>query len=456
MPPSYSPLSLATSSAPASSASPSPWAFWALGVLNNASFVIMVACAKSISEGGTALVFLSNSLPSLIVKLSAPYWFDRVSYQTRMMLSSALMVAAFVIVALFSSSHHNSSTIQMNLNMTMQLIGCAFASTQCGMGEASLLALAGKCDVGRSKKACLTAFSSGTGLAGVFGYMWKFVWNDWLGLSVRITLYLATILALLYGGVYYTCLWEVNVGTAGEIDAESTAQLNEDTSGKADRPRSSQNNTDQGDQDSCPTEEFGDEEREPSVKRIEDMTARQRFQAVLRLWPYMIPLFVVYAAEYALQAGTWTAIGFPVDDEEARDQFYEYSNWMYQVGVFFSRSSGILFTAPMSILWLMPALQTINVAYFWWVAKYQVFYNNYLLISAFYVGLLGGAVYIHGYARICADLPVEHREFALSSTSVAEGLGTVCADIVGLFLQACLYQIHNIEGAVASCPFRNP
>jgi len=245
-----------------------------------------------------------------------------------MMLSSALMVAAFVIVALFSSSHHNSSTIQMNLNMTMQLIGCAFASTQCGMGEASLLALAGKCDVGRSKKACLTAFSSGTGLAGVFGYMWKFVWNDWLGLSVRITLYLATILALLYGGVYYTCLWEVNVGTAGEIDAESTAQLNEDTSGKADRPRSSQNNTDQGDQDSCPTEEFGDEEREPSVKRIEDMTARQRFQAVLRLWPYMIPLFVVYAAEYALQAGTWTAIGFPVDDEEARDQFYEYSNWM--------------------------------------------------------------------------------------------------------------------------------
>jgi len=41
----------------------------------------------------------------------------------------------------------------------------------------------------------------------------------------------------------------------------------------------------------------------------------------------MIPLFVVYAAEYALQSGTWTAIGFPVHDEQARNRFYAYSNW---------------------------------------------------------------------------------------------------------------------------------
>jgi hypothetical protein len=58
--------------------------------------------------------------------------------------------------------------------------------------------------------------------------------------------------------------------------------------------------------------------------------------------------------------------------------------------------------------------------------------------------------------RICTDLPAEKREFALSSTSIAEGLGVVCADVVGLFLQACLYQIHDIDGAIVSCPLRNP
>jgi CLN3 protein len=81
-------------------------------------------------------------------------------------------------------------------------------------------------------------------------------------------------------------------------------------------------------QDACVAEEFVDDGTEPSVLRINDMHAWQRFRTVRGLWPYMIPLFVVYATEYALQAGVWTAVGFPVDDEEARSAFCEYSNWM--------------------------------------------------------------------------------------------------------------------------------
>mmetsp|Transcript_10507 Transcript_10507/g.17707 ORF Transcript_10507/g.17707 Transcript_10507/m.17707 type:complete len:117 (-) Transcript_10507:112-462(-) len=105
-------------------------------------------------------------------------------------------------------------------------------------------------------------------------------------------------------------------------------------------------------------------------------------------------------------------------------------------------------------LWLMSALQCVNVWFFWIVAADQVsvLYNNLLLIPAFYVGLLGGAVYVHSFTRICSDLPLPYREFALSATSVGEGFGIVVADVIGLFLQACLYQIHGLEGAVVSCP----
>ena len=108
----------------------------------------------------------------------------------------------------------------------------------------------------------------------------------------------------------------------------------------------------------------------------------------------------------------------------------------------------------MFVLWLMPILQCLNVVFFWFVAKNATqFYSNLCLLPAcFYVGLLGGAVYINGYSRICLDLPVEHREFALSSVSVAESVGIVVADIAGLFLQACMYQIHHIAGAVVTCP----
>ena len=39
------------------------------------------------------------------------------------------------------------------------------------------------------------------------------------------------------------------------------------------------------------------------------------------------------------------SIGFPVESAEARHRFYTYSNWMYQAGVFVSRSSGMLYQA---------------------------------------------------------------------------------------------------------------
>jgi hypothetical protein len=62
------------------------------------------------------------------------------------------------------------------------------------------------------------------------------------------------------------------------------------------------------------------------------MTFRQRLKVTCGLWPYMVPLFVVYFAEYAMQSGTWTAIGFPVTSADARHKFYLYSNWLYQAG----------------------------------------------------------------------------------------------------------------------------
>jgi CLN3 protein len=108
----------------------------------------------------------------------------------------------------------------------------------------------------------------------------------------------------------------------------------------------------------------------------------------------------------------------------------------------------------MSLLWLTPSLQAGNLATFWYMATYQVFYNYFPLIPAFYVGLLGGGVYINCYTRM--DLHVEHREFALSNTSVAGGLSIVCADIAGRYLQACLYPIHAIKGALVSCPLSHP
>ena len=62
-------------------------------------------------------------------------------------------------------------------------------------------------------------------------------------------------------------------------------------------------------------------------------------------------------------------------------------------------------------------------------------------------------MYVHGYSRIQKDLPVSKREFALASASVADSFGIIVADISGLFIQACLYNSNQIDGAVAVCPW---
>lgn len=145
-----------------------------------------------------------------------------------------------------------------------------------------------------------------------------------------------------------------------------------------------------------------------------------------------------------LQAGVWSAIGFPVESQSARAQFYHYSNWWYQSGVFVSRSSGNLFSASLSILWLMPALQVINLIFFWANSIHHFWYNYTLLLPCFYAGLLGGSVYVQGFSRISNDFPIELREFAIASAGVADAFGVLLADIASLFIQVSLV-IQRVE-----------
>ena len=424
--------------------------FWSLGLLNNAPYVIMLACAKNISEGGTALVFLANIIPGLVIKLSAPYWFDKVSYNSRIILATLAMVSSFGLIA--SSS-----------KLFWQLLGVSLASAQCGLGEASLLALAGKWDGDLAASTsmggqCLTCFSSGTGLAGVFGFFWKWFWNDWLGYNFAVTLWSAQVLPLLYIGVYARALW---CSALEGKDPKKVDILGQEQVAQC-APEAIALTPSETFAIEIPPATDAEVLAEPQSTPIVQMDGWKRFQLLLRLWPYMIPLFVVYFAEYALQSGTWTAIGFPVDDENARKAFFGNSNWMYQAGVFISRSSGALCAPPMWILWTMPCLQCVNLILFSMFAASQTIFQTVafpwlshpisLYLFCFYVGLLGGGVYISGFRRICVDVPPAYLEFSLAASSLAEDVGIMIADILGLFIQSCLYRANGLPGALVSCP----
>ena len=405
--------------------------FVALGLLNNMPYIILLAVAKTMNEGGTALVYLVNTVPGLLVKWTGPYWFDCWTARQRVAMATGSLLLACGLLA-----------------VSVQLLGVALVSVQIGLGEASLLGIAGKWDKLVVDSHCLKAFASGTGLAGLMGYLWKVSLMDVLGWSVEQCLAAMIMLAALYWWCFRQAERTVSTLLHHAVSREDEQELQVLGDGTALQENDTSPLNPEVETDNHPLEISG---------TVPSTSLATRFHFVWRLWPYTVPLFLVYAAEYACQAGAWTAIGFPVQSLQARADFYTRANWLYQAGSFLARSSGLFLPEiPLSVLWLLPGLQVINLLVFSFIAASPqettaLYEPAWLYMGAFYTGLLGGTVYIHGYLRIRNDF-VEP-ELPLFSACVAEALGVLVADVLGLYLQSCLYAQNGLaDQALVSCP----
>jgi len=182
------------------------------------------------------------------------------------------------------------------------------------------------------------------------------------------------------------------------------------------------------------------------------MNSRETARYVASLWPYMGPLCLVYFAEYCMQAGAWSAIGFPITSEIARKRFYVYANWMYQLGVFISRSSAVIFSpSPLAIQIAMPLLQLILMLFFCLNSISHFWYDNSLLVLCLCAGFLGGGVYVGSFILVAKKEPLNRKELALSAVTLADTVGICLADLCGLFIQACIYKYNHIDGSTVQC-----
>jgi battenin len=370
-------------------------AFFLLGLTNNGAWVILAAGSKLILEGGVGFVYMCETVPGFILSLSSPYWLHLIPYSKRVTICALLMAIALGTVAMGHKS------------LTLQMIGVALASLQSALGEATFLALSSRFD----SDVCLSAWGSGTGFAGIFGYGWVFFFHQILGLGFPTTLLMANILAVLLLGSFQVFL-APELASRGALPGEIL---------------------------------HGHDAHQ------DKLSALGVFQFMMKLWPFMLPLTLVYFSEYAMQAGAWAAIGFPVTSVDARYKFYELSNWAYQFGVFFSRTYGLRLRLNMFLLWVLPAMQASLLVFFCADAVMHFWYNWGLLALCFVAGLLGGSVYVNAFSLISKAVPPNRKEQALSGASSADTLGIIISDFAGLLIQACIYLANDIEGAAVSC-----
>jgi len=160
----------------------------------------------------------------------------------------------------------------------------------------------------------------------------------------------------------------------------------------------------------------------------------------------MLPLFLVYLAEYTINQGISPTLLFPLESSpfSSYRSFYPTYAAIYQAGVFISRSSIAFVRIPH--LYPPSFLQVANAVLLTLHALFNFLPNAWIImIVIFWEGLLGGLVYVSTFAEIADKVAPEDREFSLSATSVSDSAGICAAGFVGMVVEGwlCNYQVRH-------------
>ncbi|XP_056143887.1 battenin [Lampris incognitus] len=417
---------------------PSKWrnwsGFWLIGLCNNFAYVVMLSAAhdilkKQISDNttvptpasddlrtldfsvtnssnssrydcnpvSTAAVLLADILPTLVIKLAAPFFIHRLPYGFRVLFCVGAAITSFLLVS-FSSA------------MWMSILGVIFASMSSGMGELSFLSLT----VFFSRNV-LGGWGSGTGGAGVAGALLYSVLTQ-AGLSPRVTLLIMLVIPVAMLISYFSLL----------VFPPDFRQWQCGEAGSAMRGDSSEER--RGLMDSSDAEQEQLEKRTPEDRTTGPLTLTEKLHVIKSLVKFVVPLGLVYFAEYFINQGLLELLYFPAFYLSHAEQYRWYQT-LYQVGVLVSRSS--LCCVKIRRLWALSLLQCVNAVLLLLAVYYQFLSSAGLVFAiVLYEGLLGGAAYVNTFYYISKETGDRQREFAMAAASVGDSLGIALSGLI--------------------------
>ncbi|XP_036446224.1 battenin isoform X2 [Colossoma macropomum] len=407
--------------------------FWLLGLCNNFAYVVMLSAAHDIlkrqesqnatvptpapgllqSDSGnssnssrydcnpvsTAAVLLADIIPTFLIKLTAPFYIHKVPYGFRVLVCVATAAVSFLVVSF-------SATVWMSI------LGVIFASVSSGLGELSFLSLT----VYFSNNV-LSGWGSGTGGAGVAGALLYSALTQ-AGLSPRVTLLIMLLVPAVMMISYFVLL----------VFPPSFPQW---------RPREACH---RGSQERQPLiwdnndEDCVQDERAKEDRQTGPLTFFNKLHILTGLLRFIVPLAVVYFAEYFINQGLLELLYFRNSSLSHAEQYRWYQT-LYQIGVMISRTS--LFCIKIRRIWLLSFLQCVNAVLLLFAVYYQFLPNVWLaFVIILYEGLLGGAAYVNIFYLISKETGDREREFAMAAASVGDSFGIALSGIAA-------FPLHN-------------
>ncbi|KKA02080.1 hypothetical protein D499_0O00740 [Hanseniaspora uvarum DSM 2768] len=367
--------------------------FAILGLVNNSLYVIILSLAMDLTSKNTpkSLILLLNILPALILKSLAPILIhNRVSHVKR--------VVCLIII---------NSLAMWLIAFKKVYLGIILASLMSGLGELTFLQIASS----KFGENGINGWSVGTGFAGICGSLFVLIITSFLRFSITTCLLGSSLIPL--GFFLYWTLPQNEYHQMDNIDLT---------------------------QNSMATEENFEDDHIDKLGLVKEL-----------LYTFMLPLMLVYFAEYLINQGITPVLLFPLKDHSIifrkyRDQYVLYGT-VYQLGVLISRSSGNYMR--IKNVWFLSILQVINLFMLLIEALYFPIESVYFIIfCSFYEGLLGGSSYVNVFLNvneIYRNSSSHKREFCMGVVTISDSFGILFAALTGLVLEPnlCKHQVAN-------------
>lgn len=301
--------------------------FWLFGLINNVLYVVILSAAIDLVGVlvPKATVLLADVIPSLAIKMAAPFFIHIIPYSTRITMLILLSFSGMVLVALSGG-------------IPMKLVGIIIASLSSGLGELSFLQM-----THFYGELSISAFSSGTGGAGLVGSFLYLMLTTWFKLSVTATLLFFSVVPVTFWLAFYCILPPASTTGAHLTSLKGSSTMEYQQLENSDDSEIAQTVIEQG---SSSILEQDEEANEPDLAktqqtRLNNMATQKAtiepFSVTLKrlqpfLVPYMAPLFLVYISEYIINQGISPTLLFPIEEmpfSKYRDAYVTYGT-LYQ------------------------------------------------------------------------------------------------------------------------------
>ncbi|CAK5081342.1 unnamed protein product [Meloidogyne enterolobii] len=381
----------------------------------------------------TGTILLATALPAFVVKYAFPFFMNRIPFGFRIFLVCFTHSTSYILVAF-------STSIQMSL------LGVVFDSISLGIGQICLPAL-----TSHYSKSTLSAWTAGTGASSIIPSLAYSVLSEpkFFNLSTRTVTLVMLIVPMMFALSYWFVLspaptvhrMELLKPSTWIVPAQKTSRkikinvlpeplpsiIKVSTNGgeKNKNINNLQNNT----------ESYLINTNEQAFTH--EFSLASKLKMILPLQQYMLPLTIVYLAEYISNSGLFQLIHFDCDhsfDLSLESQFRWYFT-LYMFGVFCVRSVIVLINVPSFILCSLPFIQCLITAILYFQSlHFFIPHISIVFVLAFIQGGISGISYGGTLDRIHKKSDLKAREFNMAVVATSDTTGICLAGFASIFI----------------------